>query len=101
MGDTPIAKGDKFSLTQCPKRNHEIEEIQKIAYTSAMGSFMYAQVCTRPNIALIVGMLGRYMSNLGIDHRKAAKQVMRYLKRTKRFHAHVSEIKQFIDHCVF
>ncbi|KAL6329637.1 hypothetical protein AAG906_026357 [Vitis piasezkii] len=27
------------------------------------GSLMYAQVCTRPDIAYIVGMLGRYLSN--------------------------------------
>ena len=46
---------------------------------------MYAQVCTRPNIAFIVGMLGRYMSNPGVDDWKAAKRVMRYLKRTKDF----------------
>ena len=30
-------------------------------------------------------MLGRYMSNLGVDHWKATKRVMRYLKRTKDF----------------
>ena len=84
-GDTPVAKGDKFSLTQCPKNNLEIEEMQKIPYTSAMGSLMYAQVCTRPDIAFIVGMLGRYMSNPGVDHWKAAKRVMRYLKRTNDF----------------
>ncbi|RVW74575.1 Copia protein [Vitis vinifera] len=30
------------------------------------GSLMYAQVCTRPDIAYIVGMLGRYLSNLEI-----------------------------------
>ena len=30
-------------------------------------------------------MLGRYMSNPGVDHWKAAKRVMRYLKRTKDF----------------
>ena len=84
-GDTPVAKGDKFSLTQCPKNNLEIEEMQKIPYASAVGSLMYAQVCTRPDIAFIVGMLGRYMSNPGVDHWKAAKRVMRYLKRTKDF----------------
>jgi hypothetical protein len=44
---------------------------------------MYAQVCTRPDIAFIVGMLGRYLSNPGMDHWKAAKRVMRYLTRTK------------------
>ena len=84
-GDTPVAKGDKFSLTQCPKNNLKIEEMQKIPYASAVGSLMYAQACTRPDIAFIVGMLGRYMSNPGVDHWKAAKRVMRYLKRTKDF----------------
>ena len=30
-------------------------------------------------------MLGRYLSNPGLDHWKAAKRVMRYLQRTKYF----------------
>ena len=41
-GDTPVAKGDKFSLTQYLKNNLEIEEMQKIPYKSVMGSLMYA-----------------------------------------------------------
>lgn len=44
---------------------------------------MYAQVCMCPDIAYIVGVLGGYLSNLGMDHWKVAKKVMRYLKRTK------------------
>ena len=44
---------------------------------------MYAQVCTRPDIAFAVGMLGRYQSNPGIEHWKAAKKVLRYLQGTK------------------
>ena len=55
----------------------------QILYASAIGSLMYVQVCTRPDIAYIVGVLGRYLSNPGMDHWKAAKRVMRYLKRTK------------------
>ena len=77
--DTPVAKRDKFSLTQCPKNNLEIEEMQKIPYTSVVGSMMFAQVCTRSNIAFIVGMLGRYMSNPRVDHWKVVKRVMRYV----------------------
>ena len=84
-GDTPVSKGDKFSLCQCPKNYLETKEMQKIPYASAVGSLMYAQVCTRPDIVYIVGMLGRYLSNPGMDHWKAAKQVMRYLQRTKDF----------------
>ena len=84
-GDTHVAKGDKFSLSQCPKINLEIQEMEKIHYSSAIESFMYAQVCTRPDIAFIVGMLGRYLSNPGMDHWKAAKRVIRYLQRTKEY----------------
>lgn len=40
-------------------------------------------LCTRPNIAFAVGMFGRYQSNLGLDHWKVAKKVLRYLQGTK------------------
>lgn len=79
----PIMKGDKFHLNQCPKNNLEREQMQNIPYAPVVGSLMYAQVCTRPNIAFAVGMLGRYQSNPGLDHWKGAKKVMRYLQGTK------------------
>lgn len=44
---------------------------------------MYAQICTRPEIAFNVGMLRKYQSSPGEDHWRAAKKVMRYLQRTK------------------
>ncbi|KAL6320481.1 hypothetical protein AAG906_007560 [Vitis piasezkii] len=50
---------------------------------SVVESLMYAQVCTKPDIVFAVGMLRRYYSNLGLDHWKAAKKVMRYLQGTK------------------
>ena len=78
-GDTPHIKGDKFNHGQCPKNDFEIKEMQKIPYASTLGSLIYAQVCTRPDIVYIVGMLGRYLNNPGMDHWKAAKRVMRYL----------------------
>ena len=37
------------------------------------------------DVAFIVGMLGKYMSNTGFDHWKAIKRAMQYLKRTKDF----------------
>ncbi|XP_062085679.1 secreted RxLR effector protein 161-like [Humulus lupulus] len=83
LRDTPVIKGDKFSLKQRPKGSLEVQEMQKIPYALAVGSLMYAQVCTHLDIACIVGVLGRYLSNPGIDHWKAPKKVMRYLKRIK------------------
>ncbi|RVW26309.1 Retrovirus-related Pol polyprotein from transposon TNT 1-94 [Vitis vinifera] len=83
LRDTLVAKGDKFSLHQCPKNELEKKDMERFPYASAVGSLMYAQVCTRSDIAYIVGMLGRYLSNPGMDHWKKAKRVMRFLQRTK------------------
>ncbi|RVW83177.1 Retrovirus-related Pol polyprotein from transposon TNT 1-94 [Vitis vinifera] len=40
-------------------------------------------VYTRLDIAFVVGMLGIYQSNPGINHWRATKKVMRYFQRTK------------------
>ena len=82
-GIAPILKGDKLSKKQCLRNNMEKEQMKKIPYASAMGSLRYAQTCTRPDISFDVGMLGRYQSDPGLKHWKAAKKVMRYLQGTK------------------
>ncbi|KAL9249770.1 Retrovirus-related Pol polyprotein from transposon TNT 1-94-like protein [Drosera capensis] len=41
-GDTPVTKGDKFSLNQCPKNGFETKEMEKTPYASVVGSLMYA-----------------------------------------------------------
>ena len=79
----PIQKGDKFSLNQCPKNELERSQMEKIPYASIVGSLMYGQTCTRPDISFAVKILGRYQSNPRVDHWKAAKKVLRYLQETK------------------
>ena len=79
----PVQKGDKFSLMQYPKNDVKYKQMEYIPYASVVGSLMYFQTCTRPDLSFAVGMLGRYQSNPGIDHWKAAKKVMRYLQGTK------------------
>jgi len=57
--------------------------MKDIPYAFVVRSLMYAQTCTRPDISLAVGMLGRHQSNPGLEHCKAAKKVLRYLQGTK------------------
>nr|GEW94139.1 putative Gag-Pol polyprotein [Tanacetum cinerariifolium] len=64
----PVIKGDVFGSHQCPKTKVEYEETKQISYAFLVGSLTYAQVCTRPNIAYICGMLGRFQSNPGLLH---------------------------------
>ena len=37
--------------------------MKTVFYSSIMGSLIYAQVCTRPDIAFVVDVLGRYLSD--------------------------------------
>ena len=43
---TPIIKGNRFSLDQCPMNDLERKQMKNIPYVSTVGSLMYAQVCT-------------------------------------------------------
>jgi hypothetical protein len=44
----PIPIGVKLSADQCPKTQEEEEDVSHVPYASAIGSLMYAMVCTRP-----------------------------------------------------
>ena len=56
-----------------------------VPYEKAVGSLMYLMVCTRPDIALAMGKVSRYMSNPGKVHWEAVKWILRYLESTKDF----------------
>jgi hypothetical protein len=57
----------------CPKTHEEIKYMSKVSYSSTVGSLMYAMVCTRPYIAHAVGVVRRYMHNLGKEHWEVVK----------------------------
>ena len=54
-----------------------------VSYSSVVGSQRYAQVCTRLDIAFVVSVLGRFLSDPSQSHWKAVKKVLRYIQGTK------------------
>ncbi|CAA0825692.1 Unknown protein [Striga hermonthica] len=78
--NTPLANHFKLSKQSCPKSQEEKEAMAGVPYSSAVGSLMYAMVCTRPDIAHAVGVVSRYLSNPGKDHWEVVKWILRYLK---------------------
>jgi hypothetical protein len=79
----PIVKGDKYESFQSLRNQYEIDQIKSVPYASAIESLMYAQVCTRPDLTFVTGMLGRYQKNPGISHWNGIKKTLRYIKGTK------------------
>lgn len=68
LSNTLVVMEDMFSPNQCSKKDFEEKEMQKILYVSAVESLIYTQVCMRPNIAYVSGMLSIYLSNSEVDH---------------------------------
>jgi hypothetical protein len=56
-----------------------------VPYVSAVGSLMYAMVCTRSDIAHALGVFNRYMSKPGKENWIAVKRVFRYIRGTSSY----------------
>ena len=79
---SPLPVNCKLNSGQCPKTEKDKLEMRRVSYASVVGSLMYAMVCTRPNIAFVVGTVSHRMSNLGKEHSVAVKWILKYLKGT-------------------
>ena len=67
-GFLPMLQGVRLSSAQSPTTAKDKEEMSVIPYASAIGSIMYAMLCTRPDVNLAVSLVGRYQSNPGKEH---------------------------------
>ena len=57
--------------------------MDKFPYASAIGSIMYAMLCTRPNVSYALSMTSRFQLDPGECHWIAVKNILKYLRRTK------------------
>ena len=74
----PMSIGYKLS------KNDDSKEVDQTTYRSMIGKLQYV-VHTRPDIALVVGMVARFSTNLKKNHMMKIKRIMRYLKGTKEY----------------
>ena len=77
---TPLPTNFKLSSSMSPSSEEETMEMSRVPYASAVGSLMFAMICTRPDIAQAVGVVSRYMANPGREHWNAVKRILRYIK---------------------
>jgi hypothetical protein len=82
---TPLGSHFRLSADLSPHTEDEQEYMTSVPYSSAVGSIMYAMVCTRPDISQAVSVVSRYMANPGKGHWQAVKWILRYLKGTMQF----------------
>ena len=81
----PFVHGVHLSKEQSPKTPQEVEDMRRYPYASAVGSLMYAMLCTRPDICYAVGMVNHFQSHPGPDYWTAVKNILKYLRRTRNY----------------
>ncbi|KAJ9541430.1 hypothetical protein OSB04_027936 [Centaurea solstitialis] len=82
-GFIPMQHGIVLSKTQCPVSSQDQDKMKSVPYASAIGSIMYAMLCTRPDVAYSVSVTSRYQQNPGEPYWVAVKNILKYLRRTK------------------
>ena len=84
-GLLPFRHGLAFSKDQCTKTQEERDRMAGVPYASAVGSLIYAMLCTRPDICFAIGMVSKYQSNPGSEYWTTVKHILKYLRRTKEY----------------
>ncbi|KAK1681900.1 hypothetical protein QYE76_042748 [Lolium multiflorum] len=69
---------------QCPSTDEDIEYMSRVPYSSAVGSLMYAMVCSRPDLSYAMSLVSRYLADPGKEHWKAVQWIFRYLRGTSK-----------------
>ena len=82
-GLLPMSPGTVLCKNQCPRTLDERVQMNDVPYASAVGSIMYAMLCTRPDVSYALSVSSRYQSDPGLEHWAAVKGILKYLKRTK------------------
>ncbi|XP_071578912.1 uncharacterized protein [Temnothorax nylanderi] len=80
---TPMNPAVKLSKKMSPTTEEDKKQMSQIPYRNVIGSLMYLATSTRPDIAYAISILSQFSENPGQDHWKAAKRVLRYLKKTE------------------
>ena len=76
---TPLEIGIKILLSNSQE---DISKEIDYPYREAIGCLMYAMLCTRPDLSFSICYLSRFSNNPRIEHWKALKRVLRYIKGT-------------------
>lgn len=79
---TPLPPGVVLLVDDPPTSQEDILDMKKVPFREALGSLMWLQVATRPDLSYAVNVLSRFANNPGRKHWELLKHTLVYLKGT-------------------
>ena len=96
-----MSHGIHLSKAMCPKTQDERDKMNRAPYVLAIGSIMYAMLCTRLDVTYALSICSRYPADLGEIRWIAKKNILKYLRRTEEMFLVYGErehtVKRFTD----
>ena len=80
--NTPLPVGFTLEQAMSPKTDSERKEMADKPYRPVLGSVMWGQLATRPDLSFAVSLLSRFQADPGIEHWKGLLHVVGYIKNT-------------------
>src|SRR5277367_4613666 len=82
--NTPLPAGITLdsNSNMSPKTDSEKKTMNDKPYRSVLGSVMWGQLATRPDLSFSVSLLARFQANPGIEHWNALMHVVGYIENT-------------------
>jgi len=77
---TPLPPGLTLLSNNCPTTTQEAEEIKNTPYHEALGSLMWLQVATWPDLSYTVNTLSCFTHNPGKQHWLVLKHALAYIR---------------------
>ena len=80
--NTPLPIGINLDNNMSPKTDSEKRMMNNKPYRPILGSVMWGQLATRPDLSFSVSLLARFQANPGIEHWNALMHVIGYIRNT-------------------
>ena len=71
-----MTKGTVLNKSQSPSTDIEIKQMEAVPYASAIGSIMYAMLCTRADVSYALSMASRFQQSVWRSGRRAHCKVL-------------------------
>jgi len=79
---TPLPPGITLSIKDSPETQDEKDEMKRVPYHKALGSLMWLQATTHPDLSYTVNLLSRFAHNPRQAHWNMLKHALLYVKET-------------------
>ena len=81
---SPLSVHMQLNSEQYPITDEDKKTMKIVHYSSAVGSLIYTMVYTKPDIAHVIGVVSKFMSNPRKECWASVKRILKYLRGTSR-----------------